>query len=100
MRADERFRSIPNMVLTTGEAFGASPSVVDGDVLLSFADMATAMITVGRALVASGVRPGDRVGVWAPNSAVWVQAALGIQAAGAWLVPINTRFKGDEAAYV
>jgi acyl-CoA synthetase (AMP-forming)/AMP-acid ligase II len=40
------------------------------------------------------------VGVWAPNSAVWIEAALGIQAAGGWLVPINTRFKADEVAYI
>jgi acyl-CoA synthetase (AMP-forming)/AMP-acid ligase II len=100
MRADERFRSIPNMALMAAETFGAEPSVVDGEATLSFRDVATAMTTVGRALMASGVRPGDRVGVWAPNSAVWIEAALGALAVGAWLVPINTRFKGDEAAYV
>jgi acyl-CoA synthetase (AMP-forming)/AMP-acid ligase II len=100
MRADERFRSIPNMALMAAETFGAAPSVVDGEITSSFTDGAAAMITVGRALVASGVRPGDRVGVWAPNSAVWIEAALGVLAAGAWLVPINTRFKGEEAAYV
>ena len=31
---------------------------------------------------------------------VWIPTALGILAAGAWLVPLNTRFRGDEAAYV
>jgi acyl-CoA synthetase (AMP-forming)/AMP-acid ligase II len=100
MRADERFRSIPNMALMAAETWGQEPSVVDGEVSLSFAEMADAMTRVGRALIASGVKPGDRVGLWAPNSAVWIEAALGVQAAGAWLVPINTRFKGDEAAYV
>ena len=48
----------------------------------------------------AGVRPGDRVAVWAPNSWEWIVAALGGARAGAWLVPLNTRFKGDEAAYV
>ncbi len=100
MRADERYRSIPNMALMAAETFGGEPSVVDGGSSQSFAEMAAAMMRVGRALIASGVKPGDRVGLWAPNSAVWIEAALGAQAAGAWLVPINTRFKGDEAAYV
>ena len=48
----------------------------------------------------AGIRPGDRVGIWAPNSWEWIVAALGTLGAGAWLVPVNTRFKGDEAAYV
>ena len=75
MRADERFRSIPNMALMAADSYGGEPSVVDGEVTLSFGDVATAMTTVGRALIASGVRSGDRVGVWAPNSAVWIEAA-------------------------
>jgi acyl-CoA synthetase (AMP-forming)/AMP-acid ligase II len=51
-------------------------------------------------MLAAGVEPGDRVAVWAPNSLGWIVAALGAQSAGAALVPINTRWKGGEAAYV
>ena len=43
---------------------------------------------------------GDRVAVWAPNSTEWIVAALGVTTAGGVLVPVNTRFKGTEAAYV
>ena len=53
-----------------------------------------------RALVAAGIEPGDRVAVWAPNSLEWIVAALGVTTAGGVLVPVNTRFKGAEAAYV
>ena len=58
------------------------------------------MLGVARSLIASGVQPGDRVAVWAPNSAAWISAALGALAARAWLVPLNTRLKGDEASYI
>ena len=47
-----------------------------------------------------GHRAGDRVAVWAPNSLEWIVAALGVTTAGGVLVPINTRFRGAEAAYV
>ena len=50
--------------------------------------------------MAAGLEPGDRVGIWAPNIAEWVFAALGALGAGGVLVPLNTRFKGAEAAYV
>ncbi len=49
------------------------------------------------AFVASGVKPGDRVGIWGPNGADWIIAALGAQSAGAAIVPLNTRLKGREA---
>ena len=58
------------------------------------------MLGVAGSLIASGVQPGDRVAVWAPNSAAWISAALGALAARAWLVPLNTRLKGDEASYI
>ena len=38
--------------------------------------------------------------MWAPNCAEWMLAALGLLRAGAVLVPLNTRFKGGEAAYI
>ena len=52
----------------------------------------------GAALVASGIEPGDRVAIWAFNCTEWIVASLGLFQAGAVLVPVNTRFKGAEAA--
>src|SRR5690606_40927054 len=63
-------------------------------------DLLDAEVTrFARAVVASGLRPGDRAAIWAPNSARWIIAALGVLAAGGILVPVNTRFKGEEARY-
>jgi acyl-CoA synthetase (AMP-forming)/AMP-acid ligase II len=55
---------------------------------------------VARGLIASGCGPGDRVAIWAPNSVRWLAAYLGGLASGAAVVPINTRFKGMETAFV
>src|SRR5262245_66031004 len=51
-------------------------------------------------MMAAGVGTGDRVAIWGPNGLGWIVAALGAQFAGAAIVPINTRFKGNEAAYL
>ena len=99
-RGDHRFGTIPKMVRGSAERFGAADAVVDGDRRLSFDTVAKEMRRVGAGLMAAGIRPGDRVAIWAPNSAAWVTAALGLQAAGAWLVPLNTRLKGIEASYI
>ena len=47
-------------------------------------------------LVSRGVRPGDRVVIWAPNTRHWVVASLGVQFVGATMVPANTRYTGSE----
>jgi acyl-CoA synthetase (AMP-forming)/AMP-acid ligase II len=90
--------SIATMSVATAERCGARVAIVDGDEQLTYAELGDAARTFGAALVASGVEPGDRVAIWAFNSAEWVIAVLGVFQAGAVLVPVNTRFKGAEAA--
>jgi len=67
---------------------------------VSYRELGALVSTSTRAMLAAGVQPGDRVAIWAPNSLGWIVAALGAHCAGAAIVPINTRFKGEEAAYV
>jgi acyl-CoA synthetase (AMP-forming)/AMP-acid ligase II len=50
------------------------------------------------ALIALGVRAGDRVAIWSPNTWHWVVACLAIHHAGAAMVPLNTRYTAEEAA--
>src|SRR5207248_10261077 len=59
-----------------------------------------ALRAAARAFIALGVQPGDRVAIWAPNTWEWVVALGGLHSAGAVLVPLNTRFKGQEGAYI
>ena len=100
MRGDLEWGTVPGVMRSAVERFGDREGIVDGDVRLSFAELADAGREVARALVASGIAKGDRVSIWAPNIAEWVVAVLGIHGAGAVVVPLNTRFKGDEAAYI
>ncbi|HVK73505.1 MAG TPA: FadD3 family acyl-CoA ligase [Kofleriaceae bacterium] len=76
------------------------PAVVDGEVVLTNEALAARAGEVARALVGSGLGRGDAVAIWAPNAWTWIAAALGAHAIGAVLVPINTRYKGEEAAHV
>ena len=100
MRGDLEWVSTPRLVESAAERFPGVQALVDGDLSLTYAELPAAMYRSARAAIAAGLQPGDRAAIWAPNSAAWVLAALGIQAAGGVLVPVNTRFKGDEAAWV
>ena len=90
--------TIPAMVASTAERWPQQLAVVDGDVRLTYADVVGEARRFGAALVAAGVAPGERVAIWSPNCAEWIIAVLGLLEAGAVLVPINTRFRGAEAA--
>jgi acyl-CoA synthetase (AMP-forming)/AMP-acid ligase II len=100
MGADRRYGTIPKMARASAVRFGGRDAVVDSEARLSFADLDREMMAVARSLIAGGVEPGDRLALWAPNSLAWIVAALGVLASGAWLVPLNTRLKGEEAAYI
>jgi HIP---CoA ligase len=99
-RGDLRFGSLPGLVAAAADRFGDAEALVDGDLRLSFRELADGASDVTRAAMAAGIGRGDRVGIWAPNMGEWVLAALGLLGAGAVLVPVNTRFKGAEAADV
>ncbi|HLM16549.1 MAG TPA: AMP-binding protein, partial [Acidimicrobiia bacterium] len=99
-RADLEFGTIPALVRASAERFPDLDGLVDGDLRLTFPELAAGIEKTSRAFIAAGLQPGDRVGLWAPNIAEWVLAALGAIGAGGVLVPLNTRFKGAEAAYV
>ena len=73
---------------------------MDGDVRMSFEELRERVHGTAASLADWGLAPGDRVGVWGPNWWQWAVAALGVHVAGGVVVPVNTRFKGDEAAYV
>jgi acyl-CoA synthetase (AMP-forming)/AMP-acid ligase II len=93
-------QTIPGLVARAAERFGATEALVDTEQRITFAGVADHAARAAGALVASGVEPGDRVAIWAPNCREWVIAALGVFGAGGVLVPLNTRFKGGEARYV
>jgi acyl-CoA synthetase (AMP-forming)/AMP-acid ligase II len=100
VRSDVIWPSIPAMVRDAARRFGDAEAVVDGGRRISFTDLTAHVSTAARALMAFGIKPGERVAVWAPNSLEWIVAALSITTAGGVLVPVNTRFRGAEAGYV
>jgi acyl-CoA synthetase (AMP-forming)/AMP-acid ligase II len=92
--------STPALLASAADRFGDAMAVVDGDRRLTYAELVEEVRTFAAGLVASGVDPGDRVSIWSPNCVEWIVAAFGIWQAGGTLVPVNTRFKGREAADV
>lgn len=99
-RGDLRWGTIAALVRDAADRYGDREAVVDGRVRVGYAQLGERVERAAAACLAAGVEPGDRVAVWAPNTLEWIVSALGAVSAGAVLVPLNTRFKGTEAAYV
>ncbi|WP_076258518.1 AMP-binding protein [Intrasporangium flavum] len=55
---------------------------------------------LARALLAVGVRTGDRVGIWAPNCSEWTLVQYATAKMGAILVNINPAYRAHELQYV
>jgi acyl-CoA synthetase (AMP-forming)/AMP-acid ligase II len=91
-----RVTTTPALLADRADRFRDELAVVDGDVALTFGELSARATRVAAGLIDRGVCRGDTVAVWAPNGFEWIVSALGLQMAGAALLPLNTRFKGAE----
>ena len=92
--------TLPGIIDRAVALNGDNEAFVEGQVRLSFSQLGLLIDQAAQGFIAAGLQPGDRICVWAPNGLRWLLAALGAYRAGAVLVPLNTRFKGAEAAHV
>ena len=67
------------------------PAVAVGERSLTYAELDGLSNQVARALLAQGVAPGDRVGIFAPKSAAAVVALFGVLKAGACYIPLDPK---------
>jgi fatty-acyl-CoA synthase len=92
--------------VTIGDLVDRAASRALGDALIfpdgraTYAELAEATDTWARALVALGVRPGDKVGILMPNCVDFATAFAAAAKIGAVSVPVNARFKAHELSHV
>ncbi|MGE0718994.1 MAG: class I adenylate-forming enzyme family protein [Alphaproteobacteria bacterium] len=66
----------------------------------TFREVAARIDEAARRLIAAGVGHGEHVALWLNNCDDWIFIAFAVQKIGAVLVPINTRFRSRDLAYV
>ena len=72
----------------------------DGWWRLSYGELRDWVRSLGTALLAAGVRPGDRVGVISENRSEWVITYLAVTCVGAVIVPLDVLLKAEELGAV
>jgi len=73
--------------------------VADQDVRWSWSELRERSRRLAAGLLASGLEPGDRIGMLAPNRAEWLLAQFGSAYAGLILVNINPAYRQSELEY-
>jgi len=66
----------------------------------TFAQVEAGVERAARGLLSLGVRPGDKVALWLLNRPEWIEIAFAVMRIGAVLVPVNTRLRTDDVAYI
>ncbi|OLC53816.1 MAG: hypothetical protein AUH77_09670, partial [Candidatus Rokubacteria bacterium 13_1_40CM_4_69_39] len=66
----------------------------------TFAELSERVDRVARGLMGLGIAPGEHVALWMVNLPEFIDAAFAVMKIGAVLVPINTRFRTEDLAYV
>ena len=66
----------------------------------SFNEFKAEVDRTAKALIALGVKRGEHVSLWVTNRPEWMFFFYGLVKIGAVVVPINTRFRTDDFAYV
>jgi len=74
-------------------------ALVVGERKFTFGELDRLSNQVAKGLVALGVRPGDRVSLFGPNSWEWVVSYYGIAKTGAVLNPLSSMLTPDELRY-
>lgn len=81
-------------------AFTDRVGVVDGERRMTYGEFAHRVYRLASALRAEGVKKGDRVALFGPNSHEILEAHMAVPQIGAVLVPINIRLSPGEVGYI
>ena len=85
----------------------AAAEVPDRDALVApfqslrftFAEFDREVERVAHGMLACGLEPGERIGIWAPNCAEWILTLFGAARAGLILVNVNPAYRSTELKF-
>jgi len=85
----------------TVERYGDRPGLIvrQQGVNWTWSELAAHVEAFAAGLIALGLQPGDRIGIWSPNNAEWVVAQFATAKAGLILVNINPAYRLTEVEY-
>jgi fatty-acyl-CoA synthase len=95
------YRSIGGILSDAAARWPDTPALIvrHQSVRWSYRELDRRVSEIARGLVALGLQPGDRVGIWSPNNAEWVLTQFATARAGLILVNINPAYRASELGH-
>jgi len=95
------YETIPTALDRAVERWGGREALVvrHQDIRWSYYDLQREVDAVAAGLLALGLEPGDRIGIWSPNRMEWVVTQFATAKAGLVLVNINPAYRLTELEY-
>ncbi len=78
--------------------FPDRPAVSSADGEMTYGMLEAKASRIATALISMGIKPGDHIGLWAPNSADWIAFYFGVLKAGAVAVTLSWALSARELA--
>ena len=93
-------KTIDQILPETAARLPDKTALIFGDRTFTYRELERLTNQTANGLKALGVKKGDRVTLFAQNSAEWVISYIGIAKAGGVINPVNAMLTADELAYV
>src|SRR3954464_9187131 len=105
--ADPAGKFLHDAILDSCSRFGNKTALVDTSGLenngsakrISYAELGELIVAAAHGLVASGLKPGDRVGIFLPNSWEFCVASHAVTLAGGIPSPLNPSYREREVRF-
>jgi len=92
--------TVSGTLACAADRFADRPALVYDGREATYAELFAQVVERARSLVGLGVKPGDHVGVLAPNCWDYVVLYYAIEMVGGCAVLLNARYRADDLAYV
>ena len=89
--------SLPDSI---AQKFGPREALVFEGERYTFDELAEKIDQTAKGFIALGIEPGDHVAIWLMNRSEWVFILFALAKIGAVQVPVNTRFRTNDLAYL
>lgn len=93
-------RSFGGVLDACARDYPTETALVQGDLRMSYAELFGRLRATGRALLALGLKPGDRVAFALADSSTLIEVMYGALWAGLTIVPLNTRLALDDHVHM
>lgn len=93
-------RNLADLIDFAMERYPENEAVVFGDQRLTYRELGSKIDALAMGLLNLGIGKGDKVGIWLSNRPEWLIFEFAIIKIGAVMVPLSTRFKAYDLAYI